>query len=54
MREEPDGRVIVGLYEGESVALFHQRQVVNGLEWALVRQGEGKIGWVVTRFLAIP
>ena len=54
LREEPDGRVIAGLYEGAPVELFHQRQVVGGLEWALVRDEKGQMGWVVTLFLAVP
>jgi hypothetical protein len=54
LREEPGGKVIGGLHEGESVALFHQRQVDGGLEWALVRNQEGLMGWVVTVYLAVP
>lgn len=53
LREQPGGKVIGGLYEGESVALFHQRQVVGGLEWALVRDQEGLMGWVVTIYLEL-
>jgi len=51
LRETPGGRVVDGLYEGAPVDLFHQRQVVDGLEWALVRDEKGQMGWVVTRFL---
>jgi uncharacterized hydrophobic protein (TIGR00271 family) len=54
LREEPGGKVIGGLHEGESVALFHQRQVDGGLEWALVRNQEGLMGWVVTVYLKVP
>ena len=54
LRKEPGGKIIDGLYEGAPVDLFFQRRVVNGLEWALVRDEKGQMGWVVTRFLNIP
>ena len=54
LREEPNGRIIGGLYEGERVELFFQRQVVDGLEWGLVRDRDGVMGWVVVRFLRTP
>ena len=54
VREAPDGEVIDGLYERESVELFYQRQIVDGLEWALIRTQDGVLGWVVTRYLTVP
>lgn len=54
LRDVPDGAVIDGLYEGEKVMLYHDRQVVNGLEWALVSKESGEQGWVVTRYLKVP
>jgi uncharacterized hydrophobic protein (TIGR00271 family) len=51
LRESPEGRVIGALREGERVDLFHPREVVNGLEWALVGTRDGRQGWVVTRYL---
>ena len=54
LRESPGGKPVGGLYEGEAVYLYHQRQVTEGLEWAMVQTEEGQLGWVVTRYLAVP
>ena len=54
MRDEPNGEIVDGLYEGEKVELYYLRQVEDGLEWALIRNAEGQLGWVVTRYLQLP
>jgi hypothetical protein len=54
LRETPNGPIVDGLYEGQRVDLFAQRQVVDGLEWAFVRGENGRTGWVVSMYLELP
>lgn len=54
LRETPKGPIVGGLYEGQRVELFDQRQVVDGVEWAFVRGENGQAGWVVSMYLELP
>ena len=54
LRATPGGEVIVRLQEGAPLDVFEQREVYETMVWALVRDEEGQMGWVVTSFLVAP
>jgi uncharacterized hydrophobic protein (TIGR00271 family) len=53
VRQAPAGKVIGGLYEGQSLTIYHLRQVADGWEWAWVSTQDGLAGWVAARFVAV-
>jgi uncharacterized protein YgiM (DUF1202 family) len=51
LRWTPGGETAGVLREGERVEILHQRQTVNDQEWFQIRDEQGRVGWVVARYL---
>jgi hypothetical protein len=35
------------------VEILYQRQVVDGREWVQIRDGQGRVAWVLGRYLEV-
>jgi uncharacterized hydrophobic protein (TIGR00271 family) len=49
--QSPDGPVIGPVYFGQVLTLLYGRQEKDGVIWAEVRDGDGRIGWVPESYL---
>jgi outer membrane biosynthesis protein TonB len=51
LRSTPDGAIIATLAEGARVEILYQRQMVDDQEWLQVRDEQGQVGWIVSRYV---
>jgi hypothetical protein len=52
LRDQPGGTIISSLEEGVGVEIIGEPQSSSGLEWILVRDGQGHQGWLALQFFA--
>jgi|GEM_PF-1035683 len=52
LRDGPGGRIVSSLLEGAGVERIGEPQLASGLEWVLVRDGQGHQGWLALEFFA--
>jgi uncharacterized hydrophobic protein (TIGR00271 family) len=53
LRDAPGGKIIAFLAEGVPIEVLYQRMVVEGMEWIEVRDWQGRVGWVLSRFVYV-
>jgi uncharacterized hydrophobic protein (TIGR00271 family) len=53
MRQWPDGPVIAVLRERQNLTVLYGHEIVNGLVWVEVMDGEGRIGWIPQVYLLV-
>jgi len=51
LRRAPGGAIARTLREGERVELLYQSETTDGVEWVEVRDEQGRIGWVATKYI---
>ncbi|MCK4451494.1 MAG: SH3 domain-containing protein, partial [Anaerolineae bacterium] len=51
LRRTPGGAIARTLREGERVELLYRSETTDGVEWVEVRDEQGRIGWVATKYI---
>jgi hypothetical protein len=52
LRDQPGGKIVSSVEEGVGVEMIGEPESASGLEWILVRDGQGHQGWLALQFFA--
>lgn len=53
LRQSPEGPIIGALRQGDPVTVLYGREILNGLVWIEVLDGEGRRGWIPEIYTAV-